>query len=164
MSVEEKGSWLDRLDPKMLGIESKGDIISISIGDNASQVAAGKNITQSINHAVGEPEPGDEAAVSAALDSFKAEFAQIQSQLSDMQKYVGQDKIATIERQLTEQKDSPSGDLIREAGGWLLENVPDIGEVLLSLFMPAPVGRIVARTGEATVKWLKQLQMKVKGT
>ena len=156
-----KKSWLDEIDPRILGIQTGGDVIDITIGDHATYVAAGKNVTQTINQAVGQPQADDQEQIAKALMEFKDAFSKLEPTLNDMQKYVGQDKINTLEKQLSQKEGDPSGDLIREAGNWLLENIPDISEALLSLFLPAPVGRIIARTGERTVKWLKELRIGV---
>lgn len=156
-------SWLDDIDPQKLGIRAGGSVYTVNIGDNNKNIMIGQNITQTINTAVGRPQTNDYQQVVSAIAEFKASFEMIKSSLSDRQRFIGEDKINALEKQLTKQDESPSGEIIREAGDWLIENIPEIGEALLRLFLPQPVGRILAKASAATIKWVKELQMRQVG-
>ena len=148
-------SWIDRVMEKMPASPS-GDTIIGSIG-SATNAAIGKQIVQVAN-VLGPPQPGDSQEVLKAIAQLRAEFQKLSPQLSDATRNVAEDKINTIEEQLTKKKGSPSGDLIRAAGGWLVDHIPQIGVALLSTFLPEPVGRIVETAGTATIEWIKNLR------
>lgn len=149
-------SWLDAVDLNTVG----GDVIVVQIGDNAQNVAAGKNVSQQIQAALGDNQAGDAQAVAESISTLRAEFDKVKQSLKSDIAALGEYQIDQLEKQLAESED-PSSDLLTQAGEWLIDNVPNFAEPLLSLFMPAPVGRAVAKAGEAAIVWLKKLQAKV---
>jgi hypothetical protein len=133
-----------------------GKMIIGNIG-SAQNAAIGENITQIL----GKPQPGDTEEVAKAVQQLRNEFQKVAPQLSEGKRYVAEDKINTIEQELKKKDGSPSGDLIRAAGDWLVDNIPELGSALLSTFIPEPVGRILLTAGTATIHWIKNLRDRV---
>lgn len=155
MPQSESSSWIDRLldePPSPQG----GDVIIGTIG-SAEMAVIGKNITQ-LKQTLGNPRPGDADEVAKAIQELRGELQKLAPQLSDRQRYLAEDKIDIIETELQKKEGAPSGDLIRAAGDWLLDNIPAIGGALLSAFVPDPVGRVLLTAGTATIAWVKGLR------
>lgn len=155
MNRPDENSWIDRVMEHMAS-SSSGDTIVGSIG-SAQTAAIGKNIVQ-VTNVLGQPQPGDSEEVSKAISQLRAEFQRLIPQLSDATRYVAEDKIDTLEHQLKKNDGAPSGDLIRTAGSWLVDHIPQVGGALVSTFLPEPVGRVVEAAGAATVEWVKNLR------
>jgi hypothetical protein len=163
IAVEEKRveNWLANIEPQTLSSESGGDVVQVTIGDHATKVAAGKNVTQAIQCALGPTRQDDAEQVRIAIKKFRRKFSKLEDTLTEVQMHVGRDKIELLARELSQKEGEPSGDLIREAGNWLLDNIPEIAEDLLELFMPSSVGRIIAKAGTRTIKWIKELYIRL---
>jgi hypothetical protein len=158
MSQEKATSWIDRVMERMPASQG-GDTIIGHIG-KARNAAIGKNIVQ-VADVLGKPQPGDGEEVAKAVQQLRAEFERLAPQLSERSRHVGADKIDTIEQELTKPDGSPSGDLLRAAGDWLVDNIPEIGSALLAVFLPEPVGRLIVSAGSATVEWIKNLRDRI---
>jgi hypothetical protein len=157
--TEQSTSWIDRVADESRASQRSGDIISGTIG--TAQVAAiGKNIHQ-VTDIFGKPQPGDAKEVQQAIEQLRAEFQKIAPQLSNSQRYLAEDKIQTIEKELQKKDEPLSGDLIRSAGDWIVENIPTLGSALLATFIPEPVGRLLFTAGTATIMWVKNLRKRI---
>ena len=155
---EESTSWIDQV-VESVPASQGGDTIIGHIG--SAQVAAiGKNITQ-VTDFLGKPQPGDAKEVQEAIAQLRAEFQRLVPQLSDEQRFLAEDKIKTIGKELQKKDEAPSGDLIRSAGDWIVENIPTLGSALLATFIPAPVGRVLLTAGMATIMWVKNLRKRI---
>lgn len=152
MTEEKEQAWWEKV-PDRVG----GDVISAKIGDDATGVAVGKNITQTVHNILGEPTPQDREVVKEQFKEVNAAIDQaddkIEKSTAEMAKF--QAKLLEGELTKTDEEDTPSANTITQVGDWLLDNVPDIAEVLTSLFATPAVGRIVGRAGEAAVGWVK---------
>jgi hypothetical protein len=158
MTQEKSTSWIDRVMERMPASQG-GDTIIGNIG-SARNAAIGKNIVQ-VADILGKPQSGDVEEVAKAVERLRAEFQELAPRLSEGKRYVAVDKIDMIEQELTKKDGSPSGDLIRAAGDWLIDNIPEIGSPLLSIFLPEPAGRILASAGAATIEWVKSLRDRI---
>jgi hypothetical protein len=56
----------------------------------------------------------------------------------------------------TEENKIPSANTIILVGNWLLENVPEMAEVLADLFATPAVGKIMGKAGGMAVEWVKE--------
>jgi uncharacterized protein with von Willebrand factor type A (vWA) domain len=155
---EEIRQWWDDLPEDWASKPSVGgDVVVVRIGDHARQVAAGKNVTQTIYGILGEPQPDDRqvieqkfAEITQALQATRDQLDSTVAQMAEMQL-----KLLQGELSKTEEGETPSANTITTVGDWLLDNVPAIVEVLTGLFATPAVGRVVGNAGEAAVKWLK---------
>lgn len=155
MSEQKSPSWIDRVMERMPASQGGGDFIIGNVG-SSTVTAIGKYIVQ-VTDVLGKPQVNDPEEIAKAVRQLRDEFQKLAPQLSDGMRYVAEDKINTIEQQLSKKDGPPSGDLIRAAGDWLLEHIPAIGSALASTFLPESVGRIVALAGPATIEWIKGL-------
>lgn len=150
---KSKKAWWDQL-PDKIG----GDVIVVELGDNARNVAAGKNVTQSVYKIVGEPAPDDKQVIEQKLSEVMATFGAIRGQLDAATSQTAEIQMAVLEGELTktEEDEVPSASTITMIGDWLLDNIPEMAEILASLFATPAVGKVVAKAGEAAVRWVKK--------
>jgi len=152
MAEEKRRAWWEEV-PDRVG----GDVISAQIGDNATGVAVGKNVTQTVHNILGEATPKDQEVIA---EQFKAvntalEQARVKIEKSTAEMAAFQVKLLEGELSKTDEEEKPSANTITQVGDWLLDNVPDIAEALTGLFATPAVGRIVGRAGQAAVSWVK---------
>lgn len=161
--MARKSDWLDQLDLKSLQ-EGSGDTIIGNIVDNSGQAVIGKNISIITSGGFGNVTQSDREEINEAINQFKAQFEALQQSLTAEVKAVAAYQVAQIEKQLkSEDEKSVSGSLIETAGDWLIDNIPNIGEALLGLFLPNAVGKVVASAGKHTLAWVVKLKKRVKG-
>jgi hypothetical protein len=153
MSDTQPTAWWNQV-PARIG----GDMIVADIGDNATGVAVGKNITQTVYTVLGAPTPNDKqiveqkmAEVATALQGVKTDLDATRAAMADFQL-----KLLGSELAKTEEEETPSASTIVQIGDWLLDNVPQIAEVITGLFATPAVGRVVGKAGEVAVAWLKK--------
>jgi hypothetical protein len=153
MSTNDKPMWWQNL-PAHIG----GDVIIADVGSNSQGIAVGKNITQTIYGLLGEPTPEDRQVVQQEIASLSATLQDLRGQLDEKTADMAQFQVEILEGELTktEEEQVPSGTTITKIGDWLLENVPEIAEVLAGLFATPAVGRVVGKAGELAVKWVKE--------
>ena len=156
MPLPEANSWIDRIIDEPPRAHGGGDVIIGKIG-KADMAAIGKNITQ-VKNTLGEPKPGDSEEITKAIKGLREELQKLAPQLSERHRVLAENKIDTIAAELQKAEGDPSGDLIRSAGDWLVDNIPAIGGALLSAFIPDPVGRVLLSAGTATIAWVKALR------
>jgi hypothetical protein len=161
MGNSEQASWMDRV-LEQAGRQQDGDVIAVHVG-RGQNVAAGKNIHQVITQVLGQRTPGDAAEVRRALAELREQFDSIAPSLTQKQADLGADRIQTIETELQKEDSPPSGDLIRSAGDWLLQHIPQIGPAFVSLFLPESIGRVLANSGSAVIEWIRSLSSRISG-
>ncbi|MDQ5850570.1 MAG: CHAT domain-containing protein [Chloroflexota bacterium] len=146
-------AWWDTL-PAEVG----GDVIIAEVGAGARGVAVGKNITQAIYDTWGEPTPDDRHIIERRLSEVMAALQKAQGQLDAGGAMMAQFQVKLLQGELTktEEGETPSASTITQVGDWLLDNVPQIAEALLSLFATPAVGKVVGKAGEAAVGWAKK--------
>ena len=145
--------WWNRMPASMgdFDVDSAGgDVIIANIGAGARNVAVGKNIQQTVYETLGEPLPDDTAIIKQQLAALKAS-------LSPAQLPVAQFPLQMLETELTKtgEGETPNGSVIRQAGNFLLDNLPDIAEALATLFAVPAVGRVLGKAGQETITWLR---------
>jgi hypothetical protein len=152
MSSASEQTWWEEV-PTHIG----GDAAIAHIGAGATNVIVGKNITQSVYDTLGEPTPKDK-------DIIKQEFAEVNAALQETREQLDANTVQMAEFQLkllegelnkTEEEQMPSASTITQVGDWLLDNVPEIAEVITGLFATPAIGRVVGKAGEGAVQWLK---------
>lgn len=148
--------WWDQVQAG--GIQADGDVIIATVGAGARNVAVGKNITQQVYQLVGAPTPDDRQVILQKLADVEEALAAPHKTLDAATKQVAELQLQLLRGELTkmDEKETPSASAIMLAGGWLLDNLPDIAESLAALFATPAVGRVVGRAGEAAVAWVKQ--------
>ena len=152
MSTERQENWWEAV-PSHVG----GDAVIATVGAGASNVAIGKNITQTIYDTLGEPTPDDKDTIKGKFAEVSAALQQAQDQLDTHPAHMAefQLKLLAGELEKTEEDQAPSASTITQVGDWLLDNVPAIAEVVTGLFATPAVGRVVGKAGEVAVQWLK---------
>ena len=161
LGSEEQAPWWDRLEVAA-GQPGKGhtggDVITATVGAGARNVAVGKNITQTIYEAIGEPAANDKAIIAEQFSRLSAELGRLRTPLDASTAQMVQFQVKLLQGELTKtgESETPSANTITMAGDWLLENVPQIAEVLASLFATPAVGRVLGKAGEIAVQWVKR--------
>jgi hypothetical protein len=151
--AKESEAWWDKL-PAQAG----GDVIMGQVGAGAHGVAIGKNITQSVYDMLGAPAPGDKQIIDQSMASVMTALQQMQAQLDANTAKMAEFQLKLLHGELakTEKDEKPSASTITQVGDWLLDSVPQIAEVLTSLFATPAVGKVVGKAGEVAVAWVKQ--------
>lgn len=152
MAEENERAWWEKV-PDRVG----GDVITAKIGDDATGVAVGKNITQTVHNILGEPTPQDQEVIKKQFKDVNAAIEQAQDKIEKKTTEMAKFQARLLEGELskTGDEEKPSANTITQVGDWLLDNVPDIAEALTGLFATPAVGRIVGRAGQAAVSWVK---------
>lgn len=150
---EEIQSWWDSI-PAQIG----GDVIIGHVGAGATGVAIGKNITQTIYDVLGEPTPDDKQVIEQKLSEAATAVQELREQLNTQTATMAEFQLKLLHGELTktEEGETPSASTITQVGDWLLDNVPQIAEILTSLFATPAVGRVVGKAGEVAVEWVKK--------
>jgi hypothetical protein len=153
MTTEKNQAWWDKI-PAQVG----GDVIIGQVGAGARGVAVGKNITQTLYDMLGEPLPGDKQIIDQRMAVVMTALQQMQGQLDANTAKMAEFQLKLLHGELakTEKDDKPSASTITQVGDWLLDSVPQIAEVLTSLFATPAVGKVVGKAGEVAVGWVKQ--------
>lgn len=157
MSNEEQKNWWDNL-PADLGDKIGGDMIVGNVGPGAKGVAIGKNITQTIYDSLGEPTPDDKIVIEQRFGEVETALKTTQSGLDTAVAQMAEFQVKLLQGELTktEEEEAPSASTITQVGDWLLDNVPDMAEILTSLFATPAVGKVVGKAGEVAVSWVKK--------
>lgn len=145
--------WWDRI-PAQIG----GDVIIAQVGAGAAGVAIGKNITQTVYDVLGGPTPDDKQLIEQKLSEAMTAVQGLQEQLDAQTATIAEFQLKLLQGELakTEEGETPSASTITQVGDWLLDNVPQIAEILTSLFATPAVGRVVGKAGEVAVEWVKK--------
>jgi hypothetical protein len=144
---EQKQPWWDSV--KWVG----GDNIQTIIGDYATNVVAGKSIVQTLNDVLGKPTPTDLKEIQGEINQLRQKIQA--SSASEAVKAVAEYNVQLLEKELTKAEKLPEQSIVQQAGEWLLDNLPDVLEAVVSLFASPAVGRVVAKGGESMIKWIK---------
>jgi hypothetical protein len=153
MSEKEEQDWWNDI-PAQIG----GDVIIGRVGAGATGVAVGKNITQTVYDVLGEPTPDDKQIIEQKLSGAMTTVQGLQEQLDAQTAAIAEFQLKLLQGELTktEEGETPSASTITHVGDWLLDNVPQIAEILTSLFATPAVGRVVGKAGEVAVEWVKK--------
>jgi hypothetical protein len=153
MSKKEEQDWWNDI-PASIG----GDVIIGHVGAGATGVAIGKNITQTVYDVLGEPTPDDKQVIEQKLSEAATAVQELREQLDAATATMAEFQLRLLQGELTktEEGETPSASTITQVGDWLLDNVPQIAEILTSLFATPAVGRVVGKAGEVAVEWVKK--------
>lgn len=132
-----------------------GDVIIATVGPGAKNVAVGKNITQTVTEILGPPTPDDKALIEQQFVQISAALQGLQSKLDPTKAQLAQFQLPLLQGELTKtgEAETPSANTITTVGDWLLDNLPELGQALGSLFALPAVGRVIGKAGDAAVKW-----------
>ncbi len=149
--AEQQPWWHD------IPMQAGGDIITAQIGAGASDVAVGKNITQAVYGTLGPPQPDDKQVIEQKLDALNAAVQKLAGQPDPNKAAMAEFQIKLLRGELTKtgKDEQPSAVTITQIGDWLLDQVPGIADLLVSIFASPPVGRVVGKAGELAIKWLR---------
>ena len=115
-----------------------GDIISATIGNNASQVAVGKNIHQQQVSGSGEVTEEDLQQISQLFEELKKQVSQLAP--AD-KKDAALERVDELQQEVTSQKPEPSTfEYIRN---WFGKNIPGLLGDVTSLLVHPIVGKVV---------------------
>jgi hypothetical protein len=144
--------WWEQL-PAPIG----GDAIVANVGAGARNVAVGKNIQQTVISTLGAPTPGDKQIIEQRFAELNATLDKVSGQIDANTKKMAEFQIKLLQGELTktDEKETPSATTITQVGDWLLDNVPQIAETVVSLFATPAVGKVVGKAGEIAIKWAK---------
>ena len=137
-------------------VPAGGDVIVVQMGDHAHKVAAGKDV-RLVTYEVLEKATGEDYhAVETSLAELRAQLAKVEG-LELAQRVLAEDRVQTLlKEELTSQDKLPEVSRVSKAVDWLLDNIPDIAEALLSLFASPAVGRIIGKAGAAGIEWAQK--------
>ena len=158
MGDQDTKPWWEQV-PKAIGTanasDTTGDVIITVVGAGAKNVAAGKNITQTVTEMLGPPAPDDRTQIEQGFAKLLDALARLQ--LDEAAADRAKTRIQILQEELGKADDNvPNASTISRMGDWLLDNLPAIGEALGALFALPAVGRVVGKAGEGTVKWVTQ--------
>jgi hypothetical protein len=153
MAKEKSQAWWDKI-----SIHDSGDVIIGEVSGSAHGVAIGKNFTQTVNDVLGAPLPGDKQIIDQRMAAVTTALQQMQGQLDANTAKMAEFQLKLLHGELTktEKDEKPSASTITQVGDWLLDSVPQIAEVLTSLFATPAVGKVVGKAGEVAVGWVKK--------
>jgi hypothetical protein len=159
-NTDEQVPWWDRLPDTALDLSASdigGDVIIATVGAGAKNVVVGKNNTQIITEALGEPGPDDRQVIEAGLDRVKATLSQAETEIGQGATKMALAMLTQIGNELlkTGEGENPNAAIIAQMGDLLLDSVPSIGPALASLFATPAVGRAIGKAGEEAVTWVK---------
>jgi hypothetical protein len=149
--AEQQPWWHD------IPMQAGGDIITAQIGAGASDVAVGKNITQAVYSTLGPPEPDDKQVIEQKLNELSAAVQKLAGPNDPNKATMAEFQVKLLRGELTKtgKDEKPSAVTITQIGDWLLDQVPGIADLLVSMFATPPVGRVVGKAGERAIKWLR---------
>lgn len=130
-----------------------GDVIIANIGPGSKNVAVGKNITQQIYAALGEPTPDDAQIIAEQFEALAANLQNVQEQTRSIAEM--QLDLLKGELSKTDEAETPSASTITKVGDWLLGNAPELVEDLTTLFGLPAVGKVLGKAGEAAINWAR---------
>jgi hypothetical protein len=159
-SAMSERPWWDQLPtpaPKIETRKTKGDVIIATVGSGARNVAVGKNIHQVITEILGEPQPDDKTVIKSQLTQVKSTLDSLNGIADAMTLQMADFQLKLLGAELTKtgEEETPSASTITQVGDWLLDSLPQIAEILTSLFATPAVGRVVGKAGEVAVAWVK---------
>ncbi len=118
--------------------QAGGDIIQATIGDNASQVAVGKNIHQQQNSSSTEVTQADLQQLRALFDDFKQ---QIEQQAPPDKKAAALERVEELHQEITSKK--PELSTFDYVKNWFAKNLPGLLGGVTSLIINPLVGKVV---------------------
>ena len=129
----------------------KGDRIDITIGDHASQVAAGKNIHQTAgNHASSTVTDMDLAKLRELVSELRR---QVDSEAPADKKTSALERVDELESAVTARKSDMT--TIEYVKNWFGKNLPQLSGSVVSVLVNPIVGKVVEAVGEITAAELK---------
>jgi hypothetical protein len=107
---------------------------------------------------LGEPAPDDKQVIEQKLSEATTAVQELREQLDAATAAMAEFQLKLLQGELTktEEGETPSASTITQVGDWLLDNVPQMAEILTSLFATPAVGRVVGKAGEVAVEWVKK--------
>lgn len=137
--------------------KGNGDVITGKVGANASGVIIGKNITQTFSDAFSST-PTDKQIIEQELATVTAMLQGIRDQLEATTVSMAEFQVNLLKSELikVQEDETPSANAITQVGDWLLDNVPQLAEILTSLFASPAVGKVVGKAGEVAINWAKR--------
>jgi len=118
--------------------QAGGDIIQATIGDNASQVAVGKNIRQQQNSSSSEVTEADLQQLRALFDDLKQ---QIEQQAPPDKKAGALERVEELQQEITSKK--PELSTFNYVKKWFSKNLPGLLGGVTSLIVNPLVGKVV---------------------
>ncbi len=118
--------------------QAGGDIIQATIGDNASQVAVGKNIRQQQNSSSTEVTQADLQQLRALFDEFKQ---QVEQQAPPDKKAAALERVEELHQEITSPK--PELSTFDYVKNWFGKNLPGLLGGVTSLIVNPLVGKVV---------------------
>lgn len=161
MSSESEQNWWDKL-PNTIGDfgarDISGDVVIASVGDDAQNVLIGKAIAQTVLTALGEPTADDKQIIQEQFSEVRGTLKQAEPEIGKSAETMAQGLLTQLETELvkTGEDETPNASTITQIGDLLLDSVPQVAEVLASLFATPAVGRVVGKAGEAALSWVKK--------
>jgi hypothetical protein len=117
---------------------TRGDVINATIGDNASQVAVGKNIHQQQASGGAQISEGDLKQIQALFADFKK---QIEQQAPPDKKAAALERVDELQQEITSGK--PELSTIDYVKRWFGKNLPSLLGGVTSLVINPLVGKVV---------------------
>lgn len=129
-----------------------GDFIQANIGDNANQVAVGKNIVQ--KQLAGEAGEVTEADLDEIRKLFADFKQQVEQEAPPDKKAAALERAGELQDELTSKK--PSLSTVEYVRNWFVKNAPGLLGGLTSLVVNPLVGKVVQAAGEMAADEFKR--------
>ncbi len=158
MDTDQPQPWWEQVSNAIGSVDASnaaGDVIIAVVGAGARNVAAGKNITQTVHEVLGPPAPDDSEQVKGGFADLLAALARLPVDAAAAER--AKMRIELLQEELTRgADDTPNAGTITSMGDWLLTNLPALSGALGALFALPAAGRAIGRAGEPAVQWVQQ--------
>jgi hypothetical protein len=128
-----------------------GDIIQATIGDNASQVAVGKNIRQQDHSSAVEVSEADLQQVKLLFDELKQ---QIEQQAPPEKKAAALERVDELQQEIASKKPDPT--TFGYVKNWFGKNLPALLGSVTALVVNPLVGKVVEAASTVAAEAIKR--------
>jgi hypothetical protein len=128
-----------------------GDIIQATIGDNASQVAVGKNIRQQDHSSAIEVSEADLQQVKLLFDELKQ---QIEQQAPPEKKAAALERVDELQQEIASKKPDPT--TFGYVKNWFGKNLPTLLGSVTALVVNPLVGKVVEAASTVAAEAIKR--------
>lgn len=125
----------------------RGNVVSGEVHGNVSYSNVETNIQQGLT-------AQELAQIQQLFQPVRETIAH--ADLPENKRILGQEYADQLEKEITKKDEPPDESIIKVAGNWLLDNIPEIAGALTDLFVNPVVGKVVQGAGRVASDWVKQ--------
>lgn len=134
-------------------VKQQGDSIQVTIGDNAKNIAAGKNIEQTVTEQH-EQIQITEADMKAIHELFVSLKSDIEKEVSSELRESAIERVDELEETVTAKK--PDFSTMEYVKKWFVKKLPTFAGKVMGVLVNPIVGKVVEASGEIAATELKE--------